>query len=100
MVHSLAESIAHVSEECLLCSGLLPRFTLLGRRWILLLDTGEGRELDISLVMLSNLGFEAVWLLGNHITLAVAHPFQVGGEWFFMAQQSPVGQGLSIIEAS
>ena len=102
MVHCLAGSIAHASDECLLCSGLLPRFNLRGRWWILLRDTGVGRELDISLVMLSNLRFEAVWLVGSHITLALAHTFQVGGEFFFFchAQHSLVGQGLLITAAS
>lgn len=58
-------------------------------------DTGEGWELDISLVMLSNLGFEAVWLLGSHITLAVAHAFQAGGDFFFRDETVPSGPGPS-----
>jgi len=56
--------------------------------------TGEEKELDISLIMLSNLGFEAVWLLGSHITLAVAHAFQVGGD-FFLCATLPSGPGPS-----
>jgi hypothetical protein len=34
--------------------------------------------------LLSNVGFEAVWLLGSHMTLAVAHACQAGGKCLFV----------------
>jgi hypothetical protein len=45
--------------------------------------------------MLSNLGFEAVWLLAGHsYLLAVAGTCFPGGGEFFMEQQFLVDQGL------